>query len=282
MQDADCGILRGTMNYYDVLGVRDDVGFDSLRKAYRRRAMECHPDRFAGDVNKADEFKLVVEAFNVLSDPISRRSHDMSLGVAAANIRVAGPAFEMGVFPEDDGAILDTLADDILEELIVGNVLPSGTSLQTLMLDLEQTEQFCLFREAKTALYGGATGSAEDLFRQYIDISPVNILARYFLARCCVANEKWGDAARQLKTALHIGSRRRPPLQLVRIRRELAKIRKKRPGFIGAVRRLLFTEKKIRDNTTTAESERRALNRSINRIAMERLRERSLRGELTE
>lgn len=270
-------MLWHVMNYYDVLGVREDAGFGALRKAYRRRAMECHPDRFAGDTDKAEEFRHVVEAFNVLSDPIGRRSHDISLGAKAA-----APAFEMGVFPEDDGAILDTLADDILEELIVGNVLPHGTSLQTLMLDLEQTKQFCLFREAKTSLYNGATGSAEALFRQYIAISPVNILAHYFLAKCCVANDKWADAERQLKTAIRIGSRRRPPLLLVRVRRELERVRRQRPDIIGALRRLFLTERKIRDSCTTEESERRALNRAINRLAMERLRAQPLRGEIGE
>ncbi len=269
------------MNYYEVLRVREEADFDALRKAYRARAMECHPDRFAGDLKKEAEFKLVVEAFNVLSDPLSRRHHDMELGHRAAEeLRRESPPFEMGVYPEDEGAILDTLADDILEELIVGNVLPRGTSLQTLMLDLEQTEQFCLFREAKTCLYNGATGSAEALFRQYITISPVNILARYFLARCCVANDKWSDAERQLKTAIRIGSMRRPALQLVRVRRELESIRKKRPGFIGSMRRLFLAEKKIKENITTEQAERRALNRAINRMAVERLRERPLRGEI--
>jgi protein involved in temperature-dependent protein secretion len=148
------------------------------------------------------------------------------------------------------------------------------------MLDLEQTEQFCLFREAKTCLYNGATGSAEVLFRQYIAISPVNILARYFLAKCCVANGKWADAEHQLKTAIRIGSLRRPPLQLIRVRRELERVRRQRPDFIGAMRRLFLAERRIRETITTEESERRALNRSINRLAMERLRERPLRGEI--
>ncbi len=270
------------MNYYHVLGVRNDAGFDELRSAYRRRAMECHPDRFANDAEKTEEFKRVVEAFNVLSDPIGRRSHDLSLGAEVEPAGPSSPAFEMGVVPEDEGAILDTLADDILEELIVGNELPEGTSLATMMLDLEQTEQFCLFREAKTCLYNGATGSAEMLFREYVAISPVNLLARYFLAKCCVVNDKWAEAEQHLNTAIRIGSFRKPPLQLIRLRRELEAIRRKRPGFIGAMRRLFLPGETIPDDITTEQSERRALNRAINRLAIERLRERPLRGELPE
>jgi hypothetical protein len=267
-------------NYYAVLRVRDEANFETLRKAYRARAMECHPDRFAGHPKKEEEFKLVVEAFNVLSDPLSRRRHDLELAAGAEVRHGASPAFEMGVYPVDERAILDTLADDILEELIVGNALPRDTSLQTLMLDLEQTEQFCLFREAKTCLYNGATGSAEQLFRQYITLSPGNILARYFLAKCCVANGKWADAEIQLKTGIRLGSLRRPPLQLVRLQRELEHICKGRPGFIGVIRRLFLPPKKTRESLPADEAERRALHRAINRLAVERLDARPLRGEL--
>jgi len=133
-------------NYYNVLGVTSSADFAVLRKAYRAKAMECHPDRFGGDPAKANEFKLLVEAFNVLTDPAKRRSHDIALGVAE-EWSARAPA-EMGYYPEDEGAILDTLADDILEELIVGNTLDAkDTTLATLMLDLKKTEVFCLFGE---------------------------------------------------------------------------------------------------------------------------------------
>jgi len=47
--------------------------FAALKKAYYRRARECHPDRFGNDPDKAEEFKAVVEAFVTLSDPEKRR-----------------------------------------------------------------------------------------------------------------------------------------------------------------------------------------------------------------
>jgi curved DNA-binding protein CbpA len=154
------------MNYYNVLCIEADAEFDALKKAYRKRAMECHPDRHDGDAGKAEEFKVVVAAFNVLSDPGKRRAHDLALGMEES-APPPSAAFEMGSYPEDSGAILDTLADDILEELIVGNSLNSAdTTLATLMLDLEQTDQFCMFREAKTLLYRGSTVLSENLFRE--------------------------------------------------------------------------------------------------------------------
>ena len=57
------------MNHYELLGISNDCGFSALKKAYYRRARECHPDRFGNSPEKAEEFKQVVEAFVTLSDP---------------------------------------------------------------------------------------------------------------------------------------------------------------------------------------------------------------------
>ncbi len=267
-------------NYYQFLGIETNAEFTELRKAYRSRAMECHPDRFGGDPKKAEEFKLLVEAFNVLSDPLSRRNYDMSLGIVEETIPSA--AFEKGYYPEDSGAILDTLADDILEELVVGNVVPEDASLQTLMKDLERTEQFCLFREAKTNLYNGSTIVAQQLFRRYLQAAPANILAHYFLSRCLSANRLIKEAERELRVAISLGERRQPPLRLLRIRNELAVVGTRRKGLTGMLRRLFGFSEKWGRETTPAESERASLNRAINRLAAERMRssKKRIRGEL--
>lgn len=260
-------------NYYTVLGVAADAEFDDLRKAYRGKAMECHPDRFGGDAGKADEFKVLVEAFNVLTDPVRRRTHDLEIGVAGGGPAVSGAAFDIGYAIEDDGAIMDTAADDILEELIVGNWLNAReTTLATLMLDLEQTEQFCLFREAKTCLYRGALMQAEQLFRRYLAKAPGNILARYFLSRCFRSLGRWKEAEGELALAIRIGASRHPPLQLNRMRRELAELRNKRPGFLGVLRRIFGPAVPKPDDLPSEEKERRALNRAINRLAAEQRR----------
>ena len=273
------GGIVTTVNYYEVLGVRPAAEFEELRKAYRARAMDCHPDRFEGDPAKHAAFVAIGEAFNVLSDPVRRRHHDLAMGPFSGP-GGATPMHATEVFSEDEDAILDTVQDDILEELIVGNVVPRETSLQTLMLDLEQTEPFCLFREAKTRLYGGATVVAEGLFRTYLRKAPINILARYFLSQCCAANGSWREAERQLQIALNIGDHRAPPLRLVRLRRELEALRDRQPGWRGLLWRLLTPRPKPADDITTEDSERRALNRAINRLAAQRLHVRQPRGHL--
>ncbi|MCA9558692.1 MAG: molecular chaperone DnaJ [Myxococcales bacterium] len=63
-------------DYYVLLGVERDVDAQSLKKAYRKAAMACHPDRNPGDAEAEARFKAISEAYGVLSDPEKRRIYD--------------------------------------------------------------------------------------------------------------------------------------------------------------------------------------------------------------
>jgi len=63
-------------DFYALLGVPRDAGEADIKKAYRKLAMECHPDRNNGDKAAEEKFKLVTEAYEVLRDPDKRAAYD--------------------------------------------------------------------------------------------------------------------------------------------------------------------------------------------------------------
>lgn len=63
-------------DYYDVLGVDSDASQDDIKKAYRDKAMEYHPDRNPDDPEAEQKFKQASEAYEVLSDPETRQRYD--------------------------------------------------------------------------------------------------------------------------------------------------------------------------------------------------------------
>ena len=63
-------------DYYEVLGVSRDCTPEQLKAAYRKLAMQYHPDRNNGDKAAEEKFKEVGEAYSVLSDPQKRQRYD--------------------------------------------------------------------------------------------------------------------------------------------------------------------------------------------------------------
>ena len=77
-------------NYYLILGITSDANLDEIKAAFRRRALELHPDQSGLE---SGPFLEVQEAYGVLSDPGRRRDYDRR-GEAIARHRPWGPSAE--------------------------------------------------------------------------------------------------------------------------------------------------------------------------------------------
>lgn len=85
-------------DYYEVLGVDKNASAEDIKKAYRKKAIQYHPDKNPGDKDAEEKFKEAAEAYDVLSDPQKKARYDQ---FGHAGMGGAG-GFNGGGFSMDD------------------------------------------------------------------------------------------------------------------------------------------------------------------------------------
>ena len=63
-------------DFYEILGVSKNATEAQIKKAYRKKAIEYHPDKNPGDKSAEEKFKKAAEAYEILSDPDKRARYD--------------------------------------------------------------------------------------------------------------------------------------------------------------------------------------------------------------
>jgi molecular chaperone DnaJ len=111
-------------DYYEILGVGKSSTADEIKKAYRKVAMQYHPDRNPGDKESEEKFKEAAEAYEVLSDQEKRAQYDR-FGHAGVNGR-AGAGGAQGMNMDD----IFSNFGDIFGEDIFGSFFGGGGGRQ--------------------------------------------------------------------------------------------------------------------------------------------------------
>jgi molecular chaperone DnaJ len=96
-------------DYYEILGVSRTAGETDIKSAYRKLAMQYHPDRNPGDRAAEEKFKEAAEAYAVLADADKRRLYDR-FGHQGVSSAPGGAGFDPTIFA-DFGDILGGLGD---------------------------------------------------------------------------------------------------------------------------------------------------------------------------
>jgi molecular chaperone DnaJ len=88
-------------DYYEVLGVDKNATADEIKKAYRKKAIQFHPDKNPGNKEAEENFKEAAEAYDVLSNPQKRQRYDQ-FGFSGVNGSASSSGGDFGGMSMDD------------------------------------------------------------------------------------------------------------------------------------------------------------------------------------
>lgn len=134
-------------DYYEVLGISKGAATEEIKKAYRKLAVQYHPDRNQGNTDAEAKFKEATEAYEVLSDASKRQAYD-KFGFAGVD-SMGGPSFNASAFSGFEDIFGENFGGlggfgDLFESLFTGGSRRSGARARgenlshELSIDFEQ------------------------------------------------------------------------------------------------------------------------------------------------
>ncbi|MGD1880513.1 MAG: molecular chaperone DnaJ [Kiloniellaceae bacterium] len=146
-------------DYYETLGVNRNADAAALKAAYRKLAMQCHPDRNPGDAKAEARFKEINEAYEVLKDDQKRAAYDRFGHEAFTNGGGASPGQGGGFGGFSAGGFAD-IFDEMFGDLMGGR-RGGGARGSDLRYNMEITLEDAF--HGKTAqIHVPSTASCED------------------------------------------------------------------------------------------------------------------------
>ena len=130
--------MSAKRDYYEVLGVSQNVSPEDLKRAYRKIAMKHHPDRNPGDANAELKFKEATEAYEVLSDPKKRQIYDRYGHDGLKNSGYSGPGNFEDVFSSFGDIFGDIFGGNSRQSARRGGALRGADLKYGLKISLEE------------------------------------------------------------------------------------------------------------------------------------------------
>lgn len=80
-------------NFYEILGVQENASAEDIKKAYRKLAVQYHPDKNPGDKEAEEKFKSIADAYDTIGDESKRAKYDHQRKFGNTN-QQQGPGFD--------------------------------------------------------------------------------------------------------------------------------------------------------------------------------------------